>query len=213
MQIRRQSDPFDPISRTLPERNRPQTRAPIGTRLEPARRQPAATIAFHWGTVIAIVIAVAAIYLRDVIEDKPLRAILLDLHRQLGVLVLLCVPLRQAVRYLVGHQEFSTDTPTMLRWAARLAHALLYAFLIAIPLVGWAVTSAHAVDLRLLGLVSLPALVAPDSDLADALTDYHAWLAYGLLAFVFVHAVAALWHHYVLRDSVLTAMLPGAKKL
>src|ERR1700719_4342943 len=161
MQIRRQSDPFDPISRTLPERNRPQTRAPIG-RLEPARRQPAATIAFYWGTVIAIVIAVAAISLRDVIEDKPLRAILLDLHRQLGVLVLLCVPLRQAVRYLVGHKQFPTATPAMLRWAARLSHALLYAFLIAIPLVGWAVTSAHAVDLRLLGLVSLPALVGPD---------------------------------------------------
>jgi len=213
MQIRRQSEPFDPILRSLPERNRPQARAPIGTHLEQARRQPAATIAFHWGTVIAVLIGVAAIYLRDLVEDKPLRAILLDLHRQLGMLVLLCVPLRQAVRYVTGYKDFSTNTPTILRWAARLSHVVLYAFLLAIPLVGWAVTSAHAVDLRLLGLVSLPALVAPDSDLADALTDYHAWLAYALLAFVFVHAVAALWHHYVLRDSVLTAMLPGAKKL
>jgi cytochrome b561 len=213
MQIHGQSDSFEPILRSLPERKRLLTRAPIGTKLEPGRRQPAATIAFHWGTVIAIVIAVAAIYLRDVVEDKPLRAILLDLHRQLGMLVLLCVPLRQAVRYLAGRKEVSTDTPTILRWAARLSHGVLYAFLLAIPLVGWAVTSAHGVDLRLLGLVSLPVLVAPDSDLADELTDYHAWLAYGLMAFVFVHALAALWHHYVLRDSVLTAMLPGAKRV
>lgn len=212
MQIDGQSDPFEPILGTLPERNRPQTRARVSGQLE-GRRQPAAIIAFHWGTVIAIVIAVAAIYLRDVVEDKPLRGILLDLHRQLGMLVLLCVPLRQAVRYVTGHKDFSTDTPKLLQWAARFSHVVLYAFLIAIPLVGWAVTSAHAVNLRLLGLVSLPAMVGPDSDLADDLTDYHVWLAYGLMALVFVHALAALWHHYVLRDSVLTAMLPGAKKL
>jgi cytochrome b561 len=212
MQIRRQSHPFEPILRSLSERDRPQTRAPIGTGPEQARRQPAATIAFHWGTVIAIVIAVVAVYLRDVVEDKPVRAALLDLHRQLGMLVLLCVPLRQVVRYIAGHKDFSTDVATILRWAARLSHVVLYAFLLAIPLVGWSVTSAHAVDLRLFGLVPLPALVAPDSDLADELTDYHAWLAYGLMGFVFVHALAALWHHYVLRDSVLVAMLPRPKR-
>jgi cytochrome b561 len=32
------------------------------------------------------------------------------------------------------------------------------------------------------------------------------------MGFVFVHALAALWHHYVLRDSVLVAMLPRAKR-
>jgi cytochrome b561 len=172
-------------------------------------RQPATTIAFHWGTVIAIVIAVAAIYVRDLLEDKTARAVLLDLHRQLGMLVLLCVPLRQAARYVTGHRDFSADMHAIMRWGARLAHVALYALLIAIPLVGWAVTSAHGIELRLFGIVSLPALVAPDSDLADDLTDYHAWLAYGLMGLVFVHAVAALWHHYALRDSVLAAMLPG----
>jgi cytochrome b561 len=212
MQIRRQRHPFEPILRSWPERNRPEPRVPVGSGLEQIRRQPAATIAFHWGTVIAIVIAVVAVYLRDVIEDKPVRAALLDLHRQLGMLVLLCVPLRQAVRYIAGHKDVSADMSRILRWAVRLSHVLLYAFLLAIPLVGWSVTSAHAVDLRLFGLVPLPALVAPDSDLADELTDYHAWLAYGLMGFVFLHALAALWHHYVLRDSVLVAMLPRPRR-
>jgi cytochrome b561 len=175
-------------------------------------RQAPATIAFHWGTVIAIVIAVVAIYLRNAFEDKAARAILMDLHRQLGMLVLLCVPLRQVIRHIAGHGQFSASMPAILRWAARLSHGVLYAFLLAIPLIGWAVTSAHAVDLRLFGLVSLPGLVAPDSDLADELSDYHAWLSYCLMGLVFVHALAALWHHYVLRDAVLVAMLPRAKR-
>jgi len=208
MQTHRHRHPFEPTLHGLPECERPQTAAGSGAGLETAHRQPAATIAFHWGTVIAVVAGVAAVYLRDVFEDKAARAVLLDLHRQLGMLVLLCVPLRQLVRYIAGHREFSADMSAMLRLAARLSHVVLYACLIAIPLIGWAVTSAHAVDLRLFGLVPLPGLVSPDSDLADELTDYHAWVAYGLMGFVFLHALAALWHHYVLRDPVLVAMLP-----
>jgi cytochrome b561 len=204
--------PFDTILDSLAERARARKEASSSTKLEQVQRQPAATIAFHWGTVIAIVICVVAIYLRDVFEDKAVRAVLLDLHRQVGMLVLLCVPLRQVVRYVAGHRDFSAKMPPLLRWAARCSHGVLYAFLLAIPLVGWAVTSAHAVDLRLFGVVSLPGLVGPDSDLADELSDYHAWLAYGLMGLVFAHALAALWHHYVLRDSVLAAMLPGSRR-
>jgi cytochrome b561 len=203
--------PFDTILDSMPERDRGASGAGSAARVEHSQKQPAATIAFHWATVIAIVIAVAAVYLRDAVEDKAARAMLLELHRQLGILVLLSVPLRQVARYLVGHRDLSAGVPAILRWGARLAHGMLYAFLLTIPLIGWALTSAHATDLRLFELVSLPSLVAPDSDLADELADYHAWLAYGLMALVFVHALAALWHHYLLRDSVLVAMLPGAR--
>jgi len=182
-----------------------------GANPDPAARQPSATIALHWGTVIAILIAVGAIYLRDAVDDKGMRAILLDLHRQLGMLVLLCVPLRQVVRLIAGRKEISANLSKMLKWAPRLAHWALYGLLFAIPLIGWAVTSAHAVDLRLFGVVPLPGLVTPDSDLADELADYHVWAAYALIGLVFVHALAALWHHYVVRDSVLAAMLPRRK--
>jgi superoxide oxidase len=207
----RPSHTLDDIFDSLPERDHDEVEARASARLK-EKRQPTATIAFHWGTVLAIVVAVAAIYVRDLFEDKTVRVVLLDLHRQLGMLVLLCVPLRQLARFVTGHRDFSAKVHAVLRWGARLSHLVLYAFLIAIPLVGWAVTSAHGIDLRLFGLVSLPGLATPDSDLADELTDYHAWLAYGLMALVFVHAAAALWHHYVLGDSVLEAMLPRGKR-
>jgi cytochrome b561 len=50
--------------------------------------------------------------------------------------------------------------------------------------------------------------VADDPDLADVLTDWHAWAAWGLLALLAAHIAAALWHHWVRRDGVLAAMLP-----
>ena len=81
--------------------------------------------------------------------------------------------------------------------------------LLALPLEGWALTSAHGITLALFGAVHLPNLIASDSELADVLSDYHVSLAWILLIVAGLHAAAALWHHFVRRDAVLAAMLPS----
>ena len=118
--------------------------------------------------------------------------------------------LRRELRLRRGLADHATDIAPLLRWAAKVAHILLYGVLIALPLLGWAVTSAHGIKLTLLGSVPLPSLLAPDSELADTLSDYHVWLAWGLLALVVAHVTAACWHHFARRDGVLQAMLPRA---
>ena len=58
----------------------------------------------------------------------------------------------------------------------------------------------------------LPALARVDSELADILTDYHllgSWILLGVLA---LHICSALIHHYIFKDEVLSAMLPGKAK-
>jgi cytochrome b561 len=171
-------------------------------------RHPTMTVALHWGTLAAIVIAVAAMFVRDAVEDKFWRTTLLEIHRQLGLLVLMAVGVRIALRALTGLADHAPDMAGVLRWAARMTHVLLYGLLIALPLEGWALTSAHGITLALFGAVHLPNLLASDSELADVLSDYHVLLAWILLIFVGMHAVAALWHHFVRQDRVLAAMLP-----
>jgi cytochrome b561 len=168
-----------------------------------------ATIVLHWGTVAAIVIAVAAIYLREATEDKALRQVLLEVHRQLGMLILAAVALRLTVRYWCGLADHSAGMPALLLWAAACAHMALYAMLTALPILGWAASNAHGVDVTFLGLVQMPFLVAANSDLADRLDDLHKWGAWALGALVAAHASAALWHHFVRRDAVLASMLPA----
>ena len=173
-------------------------------------RHPALTIAIHWATAIAIVVAVAVMFARDATEDRAWRLFLLDLHRQLGLLILIGAGIRVAIRLHRGLADHAPDMAPVLRGAGKTAHILLYGALIALPLLGWAVTSAHGIKLMLLGSVPLPMLLSPDSELADTLTDYHVWLAWGLLALVAAHAAAACWHHFARRDDVLRAMLPRA---
>ena len=173
-------------------------------------RHPLLTRVLHWGTVVILLVSVGAILYRETTEQRVLRQVLMELHRQLGLLVLLILVARVVVCSLKGLVNHAPDLSAGMRCAATLAHWSIYGVLAGLVLLGWALCNAHAIHLRVFGVVPLPDLVAADSDLADTLSDYHIWAAWVLLSLVVPHVLAALWHHYIRRDGVLTAMLPGA---
>jgi len=172
-------------------------------------RHPLVTRVLHWATAVILIVSVSAILYRETIEQKTLRQVLMELHRQLGLLVLLLLVARVAVRSVKGLVNHALDPSAGRRRAATLAHWSMYGVIAGLVLLGWALCNAHAIHLRLFGVIPLPDLVAADSDLADTLSDYHIWAAWVLLSLVVPHVLAALWHHYIRRDGVLTAMLPG----
>ncbi|TLY70763.1 MAG: cytochrome b [Gammaproteobacteria bacterium] len=174
-------------------------------------RHPLLTRVLHWGTVVILLVSVGAILYRETTEQRVLRQVLMELHRQLGLLVLLILVARVVVCSLKGLVNHAPDLSAGIRCAATLAHWSIYGVLAGLVLLGWAMCNAHAIHLRLCGVIPLPDLVAPDSDLADTLSDYHIWAAWVLLSLVVPHVLAALWHHYIRRDGVLTAMLPGRR--
>jgi len=179
---------------------------PLST--EPEKHHPL-TITLHWGTVICLVIAVAAVLLREIIEDKYWRQILLESHRQLGLVIFFGVALRIGVRLRFGMANHMSGMPWLIRLAAVSAHWLLYGLLLGLPLLGWATTNAHNLPVSFLGLISLPSLVGDDGELADQLSDFHVLGAWALFGLVILHGAAAFYHHYIRRDRVLWAMLPG----
>jgi len=180
---------------------------PLNT--EPGKHHPL-TITLHWGTVICIVIAVAAVLLREIIEDKYWRQVLLESHRQMGLIIFFGVAVRLGVRLRFGMAKHMSGMPRLVRLAAVGAHWTLYALLVGLPLLGWAATNAHNLPVDFLGLIKLPSLVNDDGELADQLSDFHILGAWALLGLVVLHATAAFYHHYIRRDRVLWAMLPGS---
>ena len=183
--------------------------APLAAR--PVNRHSLAVRLMHWTTVLAMLAATAAALLRDALESPALRSLLMDIHRQAGLWVLLALVLRLAVRVGRGMADHAGATSPLLRITGLMAHLALYAMLLALPVLGWAVCNAHEVGVKLLGVIALPALVAPDADLADNLTDWHVIAAWAMLALVVLHVAAALWHHFIRRDGVLLAMLPNSR--
>lgn len=94
------------------------------------------------------------------------------------------------------------------RMASVATHGLLYLLMIAMPLAGWMLISAEGEAVRLLG-AELPALVPVNRALAEQLEELHELggsIGYWLIG---LHAAAALFHHYYLRDGIMARMLPG----
>jgi cytochrome b561 len=162
----------------------------------------------HWASVIAIVVCAAAGLLREVVQSEYLRALVLEIHRQAGLFVLVALGVRIAARLRQPLVDHAADMPLWQRMAAHGAHLAMYGMLLVLPVLGIMVSHAHGAPLRLFGFFTLPSLVEADADLADDLTDYHIWAAWGMLALVVAHVGAAVWHHRVRKDGVLAAMWP-----
>ena len=94
------------------------------------------------------------------------------------------------------------------RFLAIAAHRLLYLLMFAIPLSGWLMSSAEGVQTVYFGVLPIPNLIGKDEDLGELLETLHSGLNLALAGLLVVHVAAALKHHFVDRDDVLTRMLP-----
>ena len=168
----------------------------------------ASMVAFHWLTSILVAASFIIAWLRSGIDDLDARAFWLDVHRSIGFVILALTLVRFASRLRVGTISRREHLPPAMWLASRVTHFLIYAVLVAMPLLGWAQSSASARHFAIFG-VTLPRLVHHNRDLADMLGWWHARLGWALLALISVHVAAALFHHFVRRDEIVRAMLPG----
>lgn len=165
----------------------------------------------HWATA-ALVFALAAIgLLMTEMANSLYKVKVYALHKSLGVTVLALTLLRLLWRSFDRCRPQASATLGAQR-AARIVHVGLYALLIAVPLSGWAFNSAANFALRWFGLINLPRLVPPSQAWKLWLRILHESLFWALAVLVLVHVVAALWHHFVLRDAVLARMLPMPRR-
>ena len=163
---------------------------------------------FHWLTALLVSTSFVVAWVRDGIWDMEARAFWLDVHRTIGLGILTLTVVRLAFRLRLGPTSRGADLPRPFWLASRLTHGLIYAGLVAMPLLGWAQSSARARNLRIFDL-PIPRLVGHDRNMAETWGGWHERVAWGLLALIVLHALAALYHHYVRRDDVLRAMLHG----
>jgi cytochrome b561 len=100
----------------------------------------------------------------------------------------------------------------LVRVAAHAGHHILYLLMLAVPLSGWLMSSAKGFQTVLFGVLPIPDLLTKDPALAGILQPLHFALNMLLLVVVIGHVAAALKHHLIDKDDVLTRMLPGGKR-
>ncbi|MEA9919827.1 cytochrome b [Xanthomonas campestris] len=136
---------------------------------------------------------------------------LIDLHRPLGIAILILAVLRLINRLRNRPPPLPSDLPAWQKAAAIASHWLLYALMLGMPLIGWAMLSAGAYPIVLWPGAQLPPIAPHDSALYAWLRSTHGWLAYLLFATVLGHLSAALFHAWVRRDGVFSSMTRGER--
>lgn len=169
--------------------------------------------ALHW-TMAALVLLMGAsgvLMTRELAPEGWLAQLreplpLYDMHKAMGLLVLLLVVVRLANRVLRGTPP---SDPTLPGWQHRIAefvHGWIYLLLVLVPMLGWLGISLYPA-VTLFGVVTVPAIAAPDREMSTGVLLAHAIAAFTLLSLVGLHIAAALHHHFVRRDGLIRRML------
>jgi superoxide oxidase len=172
-------------------------------------RYGALSIGLHWLMLLLIASVYACIELRgNFPKGSDIREGLKTWHFMLGLSILVLVLVRLAAHFIGTVPRIEPDPPKWQSLFAKLMHIALYALMIGMPLLGWLTLSAEGKLVPFFGL-QLPSLVGESKSIAGWAKELHetgGTVGYFLIG---LHAVAALFHHYVVRDNTLRRMLPS----
>lgn len=162
----------------------------------------------HWLMALLIVVAwVVGLTMGDM-ERGPQKAQVIGWHMSLGVTLIALLVGRIVWRLVAGAPPLPDGTPLWSRAGAKVGHALLYALLLAVPVVGVILGQAQGRTVGFWGLVALPSVIAPDRALGHDLEELHETLANVLMIVAALHALVAVYHQAVLKDGLLGRMVP-----
>jgi cytochrome b561 len=170
-------------------------------------------IALHWLIAIALVATFGVGFYMHDLPLSPFKLRIYSWHKWAGVTIFLLVLFRLGWRFTHRPPAPPVGTPAWQHTVAEATHLLIYVLMIAIPLSGWLMSSAKGFQTVYFGILPLPDLLAKNKELGDALAFVHKILNFTLAGVVLAHAGAAIKHHFIDRDDVLTRMLPMLKKL
>lgn len=162
-------------------------------------------IALHWLLALMILGSLAfGVYMTE-LPFSPTRLKYYNWHKWAGITILVLSAARLLWR-LTHRPPADPPMPVWQRLAAHGVHGLMYALFFAVPLIGWAYSSAAGFPIVLYGVLPLPDFVPVDKALAELIKPWHEGAAMALAALILAHVGAALKHHFIDRDGLLARM-------
>jgi superoxide oxidase len=137
-----------------------------------------------------------------------MRSALKTWHFTLGLTVFALVWLRLVLRLFQVTPAIEPPVPGWQHILSKIVHLALYALMIGMPVTGWLILSGEGKPVPFYG-ISLPALMAENKALSEIIEEIHTTAGNVGYFLIGLHTVAALYHHYFMRDNTLRSMLPG----
>ncbi|MGC6388919.1 cytochrome b561 [Ewingella sp. S1.OA.A_B6] len=169
-------------------------------------------IFLHWLVFILVVCTYASMELKGFVsKGTPGREYFNLFHYSLGFSILVLMVVRLLVKIMYVTPAITPPEPNWQRLAAIGVHGLIYLMFISLPVLG-IFSMYYSGNQWLLFGMRMPQSVVPNIILQKQLKEVHELIANTGYYLIGLHAAAALFHHYVLRDNALRRMMPGKTK-
>ncbi|WP_242128438.1 cytochrome b [Sphingobium sp. Sx8-8] len=161
--------------------------------------------ALHWITAILIFFNLFLGFAHDAL---PREWKVMPVHKSVGLTVLALTVARLLWRLAHRAPPLPPEMPGWEKGVAHATHFLFYAFMLLMPLSGWIMVSAGDRPLNWFFLFDVPKFAVSKGDAIVGLSgEGHEVMAFAWAALIGVHILAALRHHFILKDGVLRRMI------
>ena len=162
----------------------------------------------HWGSAVTIISMFALglwmvelDYYSDWYTTAP------HVHQSIGVLLCLAMIFRVVWRIVNPKPKAAPSLSRFEKLLAHIGHILIYIIIFFIIVTGYLIPTADGRVIEVFNWFNVPALGSLFERQEDVAGQWHLWASYALIALVVVHALAALRHHFVVKDDTLKKML------
>ena len=173
------------------------------------RGYPTASRWLHWVTALVVLATIpAGAIMTSEGLSRGLQNTLFIFHKNVGVVILLLVAMRLAVRMFSSPGPLPDHIPTWQKRAAAVSHGALYFLLLVMAISGYVRVRAGGFPIEALDAIGMPSFVPRSENLADTAKAIHSNARFVLLAFIGLHVAAALQHGLIKRDGVFGRIWP-----
>jgi cytochrome b561 len=163
----------------------------------------------HWLTVALVLLQFGSAELWGYFP-RPTKHVMILGHMSFGILLAAAIVLRIIWRFMPGHRVAPANSG-FLEAASKVVHSLLYVLLVTQAVLGFLLRWGGNEAMVFFGL-QIPAFFPPfEKPVRHLIGQAHATIGWTIILLAAGHAIAALVHHFILRDNVLRRMLPGRR--
>lgn len=166
-------------------------------------KYPYALRMLHW-LMAAILLGLIAVgwYMAELPKEDPSKFMFYGWHKSFGVLALLLIVLRIAIRLRSSVPPLPEALGAMVNRLSHAGHKLLYLLMALVPLSGYTLSVAGGHEVKMFG-IPIPALLPKNEELGELAEELHELLPYLLLAVIVVHVAGVVWHRVVDKQNLL----------
>lgn len=163
----------------------------------------------HWTIFTLFVIQYFLVYRREYFPKGSAEKLqYMLLHKSFGVCILVLAFAMLIWGRIGKRPAMPINMSSMEKLAAKTIHLLLYLAMFLMPITGMLMSQFSGYPISVFGWFDMPSLFSKNESFADFFHEAHEVSSFAVMAIVGIHVIAALFHHYVRKDNVLTRMLP-----